>query len=152
MKTIDTREYVSVLREITENGSTASMVVAGNSMAPFLADQRDVICFSRPNRPLRPGDMAFFQRANGDYVMHRIIRIGPAGCELIGDAQTRPEGPIAPAQIFAVVTRVRRKGKWLSPRSPQWFFFAHIWRRMIPLRPWAMRRWAAVRRIFPQKK
>ena len=34
---------------------------------------------------------------------------------LIGDAQTVIEGPIQREQIFAVVTKVKRKGEWIVP-------------------------------------
>lgn len=54
--------------------------------------------------------MAFFRRANGQYVMHRVLRAEKSGAlYLVGDAQQEVEGPIAPQQVFAVVTEVCRK-------------------------------------------
>ena len=72
MKTVDTREYVSMLRELTEEGREVSMLIAGSSMNPFLIHQRDSICFRKPDRELKKGDMVFFQRPDGAFVMHRI--------------------------------------------------------------------------------
>jgi len=57
MKILDTKEYVSVLKELVEEGKEAGMKVAGNSMSPFLAHERDYICFSKPKRALKKGDM-----------------------------------------------------------------------------------------------
>lgn len=64
-KLVDTREYVSVLRELTEAGHEVSMLISGNSMSPFLAHERDTIWFKRPDRELKKGDMVFYQRKAG---------------------------------------------------------------------------------------
>jgi len=132
---VDTREYVDALRSVVEEGKETGMIISGDSMTPFLIHERDAICFRKPDTPLRAGDMVFFQRDNGRYVMHRICRIRPDGYYLAGDAQTAIEGPIRRDQIFARITRVRRKGTWLQPGCFWWEFFAHVWIRIIPLRP-----------------
>ena len=64
MKVVNTREYVSVLRELTEEGQVVSMQIAGSSMSPFLIHNRDMICFRKPepDRRLKKGDMVFYQR------------------------------------------------------------------------------------------
>ena len=110
MKTVDTREYVSMLRELTEEGREVSMLISGSSMNPFLIHQRDSICFRKPERELKKGDMVFFQRPDGAFVMHRIWKVKPEGYYIVGDAQTEIEGPVRREQIFAIVTKVCRKG------------------------------------------
>ena len=85
---IDTREYIDALRGLVEEGREVSMVIAGSSMSPFLIHKRDVICFRSPDRSFRTGDMVFYLRDNGRYVMHRICRVRPEGYYLVGDAQT----------------------------------------------------------------
>ena len=74
MKTVDTNAYVAVLRELIAEGREVSLLISGSSMEPFLKDQRDYICFKAPDRELAAGDMVFYQRGNGQYIMHRIIR------------------------------------------------------------------------------
>lgn len=134
MKTVDTRAYISMLRELVEEGKSVQVVISGGSMLPFLAHGRDTIFFEQPKKPLQRGDMIFFQRRSGDYVMHRIYKMEPEGLYIVGDAQTDIEGPVQPEQVFAVVTAVRRKGKMLGPGSFWWEFFEHIWIRVVPLR------------------
>ena len=53
---------------------------------------------------------------------------------MVGDAQWIIEGPLKREQIFAIVTRVQRKGKMLTPGSFWWEFFEHVWIRMVPIR------------------
>lgn len=53
MKRVDTAEYVSVLRELTEQGKEVSLLISGNSMSPFLIHERDYIYFKKPGRELK---------------------------------------------------------------------------------------------------
>ena len=133
-RVVDTRAYVDALRSLTEEGKEVSMLVAGSSMNPFLIHYRDMIFFKKPDRPLRRGDMVFYQRENGKYVMHRILRVKPEGLYIVGDAQTEIEGPVRPEQVFAIVTRVVRKGREIGPDDFWWIFFERVWLRLIPFR------------------
>lgn len=146
MKIIDTREYVSIFRELTEADKEVGMKIAGNSMAPFLIHERDYIHFKKPNRPLVRGDMVFYQRKNGQFIMHRIWKIDGEDFYMVGDAQQEIEGPIERQQIFALVTRVRRKGKWVEPGDFWWEFFASVWIKMVPARHLLMRWYAFFKR------
>ena len=149
---IDTREYIDALRGLVEEGREVSMVIAGSSMSPFLIHKRDVIYFRSPDRPFRTGDMVFYLRDNGRYVMHRICRVRPEGYYLVGDAQTAVEGPIRPDQIFARITKVRRKEQWLTEGCFWWEFFARIWIRVIPLRPAILGLYSFLRRKKTEKR
>lgn len=136
---VDSQAYLSTLRSLVEEGHDVSMLVTGSSMSPFLIHCRDTIYFGKPDRGLKKGDMVFYQRENGDFVMHRICKIDKTGLYLLGDAQTIIEGPIGRNQIFALVKKVRRKGKWLEPDDMVWKLFSIIWLRLIPLRPFLIK-------------
>lgn len=146
-RTVNAREYIAMLADLAEDGREVSMIVTGSSMNPFLCHGRDVVFFSRPDRPLRPGDMVFYKRADGQYVMHRIVRqYDQQRFDMIGDAQLDIERGVSRGQIFALVTRVQRKGKEIGPGNFWWVFFAHVWRRMIPVRRAVMALYAAGKR------
>lgn len=148
MKTVDTQEYVSTLRALAEEGHEVSMLIAGSSMTPFLCHLRDRIFFAVPDRPLRRGDMVFYQRASGQYVMHRIYKVKKDGYYIVGDAQTQVEGPVAREQIFARITRVERKGKFISEGDFWWDFFAGPWLTLRPVRPILVRAYGWCRALF----
>ena len=135
MRELDTREYISTLRDLVNEGHDVSLIVSGSSMSPFLIHHRDTIIFGPVEGSLRRGDMVFYERPSGQYVMHRVRRVRPEGLYLIGDAQTQTEGPLSPSCVFAIVKAVRRNGLLLDGKSWQWRFFATIWLRVIPLRP-----------------
>lgn len=127
---VDTREYVSVLKEMVEQGHEVSMTIAGTSMEPFLVHNRDRIYFQKPEEPIKKGDMVFFQRKTGEYVMHRVIKVRNHQYYLAGDHQTFLEGPIDRGQIFAKVVSVERDGVWLSEKDRIWKFYADTRRRL----------------------
>lgn len=151
-RVVDTREYVSVLREIAEEGRVVSLKIAGSSMSPFLAHGRDYVYFTRPDRELKRGDMVFYQRDSGQYVMHRIWKKKEDGYYIVGDAQTQIEGPVRRDQIFARITKVKRKGRILQPGDFWWEFFEHIWIRIVPLRRPAVGIYSAFCRLVHRGK
>ncbi len=145
---VDIDAYMPVLRELLAQGQSVSLTVTGESMSPFLRHGRDQIRLAAVTAPPQRGDMVFFRRRNGQYIMHRVLRRMPDGnYAIIGDGQQQVEFPIAPEQIFAVVTQVCRKGVWLGPESFWWRFFAGPWLTLLPLRP-LLRRMA---RFIPEK-
>ena len=151
-RVVDTGAYVSVLRELAESGKTVSMRIAGNSMSPFLVHDRDYIFFTRPEREIRRGDMVFYQRFTGQYGMHRVCRIKDNRYYLVGDAQTKVEGPLYREQIFALITAGKRKGKIVRPGDFWWEFFEHIWVRLIPARRLIVKSYSIISRVFPKKR
>jgi hypothetical protein len=134
MRRLDTDAYVSALRDLVNDGKECRLLISGSSMAPFLVHERDSIIFSKPQRELQRGDMVFYQRETGQFVMHRILHVKPEGLYIVGDAQTEIEGPVNPKQVFAVVTKAQRKGKWIGPGDFWWWFFRTVWLRLVPVR------------------
>lgn len=139
MKLIDTTVYIDELRTLVEEGKEVCLTISGCSMSPFLVHRRDSIFFSKPKRPLKKGDMVFYQRSDGTYVMHRICKVKGADYYMIGDAQVAIEGPLKREQIFALVTKVKRKGKIIQPGDFLWWFFEYVWLKFIPLRPYIVK-------------
>ncbi|MBR6990350.1 MAG: S24/S26 family peptidase [Bacteroidaceae bacterium] len=134
MRRLDTDAYVSTLRDLVNEGKECRLLISGSSMAPFLVHERDSIIFSKPQRELQRGDMVFYQRETGQFVMHRILHVKPEGLYIVGDAQTEIEGPVNPKQVFAVVTKAQRKGKWIGPGDFWWWFFRTVWLWLVPVR------------------
>lgn len=141
MKLIDTTTYIDELRKLVEDGKEVCMIISGSSMSPFLIHRRDSIYFSKPSpdRPFKKGDMVFYQRTDGAYVMHRIYKIKGEDFYMIGDAQVDIEGPLKEEQIFALITKVKRKGKIIKPGDFWWWFFEYVWLKLIPLRPYIVK-------------
>lgn len=123
------------LPQLLQEAESIPLVISGNSMAPFLRHGRDIVYLSKITEPLKRGDMILYQRLNGSYILHRIYKEKNGVYQLVGDGQWGLEPGIRPEQILAVVTAVRRKEKLLRKGSFLWWFFAHIWLTLLPIRP-----------------
>ena len=131
---VDTIEYVSNLREMIRDSHQVVITVAGWSMEPFLRNQRDRVLLQKPSRPPKVGDIVFYQRKTGQYVLHRIYKSKPEGYYMRGDHLTDEEGPIEAEAIFAMVTEVERNGRWFSIDALGWRFTSSLWRLLSPAR------------------
>lgn len=119
-------EYEALLRE----GAELPLVVSGNSMLPFLRHGRDTVFLKRQDGPLRVGDIAFFRRASGAYILHRVVRAESGNYWFLGDAQVLVEGPLPASCVVARVIAVRRGGRLIQPDSLFWRFFTGPWQWM----------------------
>lgn len=130
-----TPEEIKGLMEVCfAAGQPCLVVITGSSMTPFLVPGRDRV-FLRPAPPaLRRGDIAFYERAPGRLVLHRVYRASPQGYYFVGDAQTAIEGPIRRDQILAVAAEAERKGRPQRPGCFWWWFFRTVWLRLVPAR------------------
>ena len=131
---VDTREYVAVLKNMVEQGREVSMTVVGTSMEPFLFHNRDKIYFRKPEGTIKKGDLVFYRRESGAYVMHRVMKVKKEQYYMAGDHQTFLEGPIKEKQIFAKIVSVERAGSWLTEEDKLWKFYAGWWRRLFWVR------------------
>ena len=94
MRVVDTESLMRDYRSALADGAELPLVVSGGSMRPFLAPGRDTVYLRAPDRPLRRGDIAFYRRADGQYVLHRICRARGGQFWFVGDAQDVREGPL----------------------------------------------------------
>lgn len=135
MRHVDTREYITMLRDLINEGKEVSLIVTGSSMSPFLIHERDTVYLRKPDHELKKGDIVFYERDNGQFVLHRILKVHDNGTyDIIGDNQDVVEEGVRRDQIFAYVFKVKRKGKIIEPGSFWWEFFAGPWTEIIPAR------------------
>lgn len=79
-------------------------------MQPLLRHMRDGVTIIPPDR-IRRGDIVLFDRMNGRYALHRVIRMGKTGFSMAGDNQWHLEKELSYDQIIGVVSRIHRGGK-----------------------------------------
>lgn len=142
---LEPEQLKTLLQACFENGGEFPLTVTGSSMTPFLAPGRDRVYLRRPEGALKRGDIAFFERRNGQLILHRVYRAGGEGYYFVGDAQQMIEGPIRPGQILAVVDHAERKGRVQKPGCFWWEFFRTVWLRLLPARRSVMGVYARLR-------
>lgn len=150
-------ESVSYEEELQKNGKIIRTNV-GISMMPLLREGRDVMIIERPSGRLKKYDVPLYKR-NGQYVLHRIIRVKPDGYDIIGDNCVRVEKDVKDEQVIGVLTGVIRGGKEISFDSFGYKLYYHLWCDFLYIRIFilkikflclgAIRR---IRRLFGGKK
>ena len=118
MKTLSLslKDIYPIMEQAFSENECVHLTVRGNSMSPFLRDGRDTATFSAlQGRKICKGDIVFYQRAGGQFVMHRVYSVETDGTmTMLGDAQWTLEKGIRPDQLRAYVTKVTRKGQEIS--------------------------------------
>ena len=148
-KKLDTNQYMDALRELVLQGHGVSVRVAGGSMSPFLKDGRDTVFFSAPKTEIKKGDIVFYTRPGGQYVMHRVCRVNAGGSlDICGDAQCVMECGVPREAVFARVDKAERDGRIIAPGDKCWDFFSGFWVDAFGLRPVLLRGGSAAKKIM----
>lgn len=124
-KSVHLYELSEPMRIVLREGGEVSFVTAGVSMLPLLRNRMDTAFLHKPMRKIRRGDVLFYQRDNGKYVLHRVVGKRKNGYILRGDNQREKEYGIRDDQVLAVLTAIRRDDKLIPMRS--------AWNRMYVL-------------------
>lgn len=104
-------ELAPLIEDQLQNGGSVSFTVKGISMSPMLADGVDSICIKKAVFPLKKYDIPFYRRENGQFVLHRIIKVTPNGYICRGDHQIEKEYPVTDDMIIGVLNGYTHKGK-----------------------------------------
>ena len=131
---IPMEQLCPLLEEQLEHGA-ARLPVTGSSMLPMLKQGRDVVRLVRLRGIPVSGDVLLYRRENGQYVLHRLIRMeGDENCLFCGDNQW--EGEIVPLSgVIARVDGVWRGGRWINlERKGSYLCYQRIWTALFPVR------------------
>lgn len=122
-------EYDDLIKEVIKSGGEFRMYPKGVSMLPILRQGKDSVVLVKPQFPLQRGQIIFYQRKNGQYVLHRIVGVNKDNYVLCGDNQTYKEEGITQDMIIAVVNRIYRGEKEVSQSAHKVYEF--LWRPFI---------------------
>ena len=130
------KDIYPLIAETLGGGGEVYITVRGSSMSPFLHDGRDQAVFaSVADRRIRRGDIVFYQRRGGQFVMHRVYSVDAEGTlTMLGDAQVALEPDIEPEQIIALSKAFIRKGKRIECNSFIYKSYSYLWYLAYPLR------------------
>ena len=142
--------YADVLSELLSGGAVFPMVVTGSSMLPFLKSDRDIVRLYKTDRFYR-GQIVFFRRSSGEFVLHRVRRICSDGMLLVnGDAQKWCEY-IHKDRVLAEVISVSRNHRDILPNSFGYRFFCMIWYPTRLFRPFIWKVYGFFRKLTKKK-
>lgn len=107
---------VSFEEELERSGKLIYTTV-GVSMNPLIKQDRDLSIIEKPKGRLKKFDVALYKRANGQYVLHRVVKVLEDGYVILGDNCCSKEYNIKESQILGVLTSLVRNGKEIDLNS-----------------------------------
>ena len=110
-------EIEPMIKKAIDNGEEFNLITAGTSMLPMLRDRKDTVVLAEKKGKLRKYDLPLYKRADGSFVLHRIVGIEKDGYKMSGDNHLMIEYPVTDEQIIAVTTAFIRDGKRISTSS-----------------------------------
>lgn len=132
--------------ELAEHGRLVYTNV-GDSMMPMLRERRDLLIIERPQGRLRKYDVPLYKRDNGQYVLHRILKVRKGDYVLCGDNRYGREYGITDRHIIGVLTGFVRDGKTYSVTGRGYKLYVHLWCDLFYIRAAVLRARAVLRRI-----
>ncbi len=118
MSDISLGDYIPLICEVIGGGGEFRLYPRGTSMLPLLRQGKDSVALVSPSSPRR-GDILLYRRADGAYVLHRLVKIRRGG-ELVfsGDNHMMVESGIEKESILAAVAAVYREDKRIEKKAP----------------------------------
>ena len=110
LEVVPIAQLVPLMSAAIADGKPVELTVTGNSMRPLLKDRVSSVRLVRPDN-LQTGDIVFFQRGDGRYVLHRITAIHDGAYDIVGDNQYAVDRDIPESCIMAKVGAYNRNGK-----------------------------------------
>ncbi len=127
-------DIVNISLPFLEMGREIKFTVVGNSMYPLFINNRDKVTVAGAEK-IKKRDIILYRRADGSYVLHRVVGKGKLGFKLCGDDQVAIEYPVKQEDILAVMTSFERKGKEYSTKCLWYRIYSFLWCLVLPVRP-----------------
>ena len=122
----------------------------GDSMEPLLHDRRQTIVLSLLPARARKHDVILVKRADGHFVLHRVIRVLDTGYLTRGDNRFRADAPVSDGEVLARLDGYYRGENFVSVTSRRYRAYLFFWVKN-PLRFAYLAARAAFHRLFRRK-
>lgn len=119
-----------IIEEKLKSGGDVIFKPRGVSMLPLIRQGLDSVTVSPVKAAPEVGDVIFYRRPDGQFVLHRIIGKDSLGYILCGDNQWIKERGVKPQWIIGVMTAVERDGKTVDVCHPAYLRYV----KRLPLR------------------
>lgn len=135
-------------KEILSNRPVITLT-DGDSMEPLLFHHSSQIVIIKAKLPLKKGDLPLYKRPNGQFVLHRIVKVKGNDYYTRGDNRYAKE-KVPSEWILGVVTEIYRKNRHIKVTDLSYRLYVKIWNVIFPLR-YIIYRGRSFRRIWKKR-
>ena len=115
-----------LIRQELAEGRSVRFAPRGISMLPMLRQGLDTVTISPVRGKLKKHDLPLYQRDDGKYILHRIIRVGET-YTCMGDNQFYREAGVRQDQMIGLVTEFTRGKKTVSVKAWYYRLYCRFW-------------------------
>ena len=134
-----------LFRERLAAGQKVKFSPRGTSMLPMLRQGIDTVTLSPLPEKLRKYDLPLYQRKDGKYILHRVVKVGDT-YTCIGDNQFVYEYGLTHDQMIAVVSSFTRGSREYSVDHWGYRLYCRLWHHSRKLRHFCRRALGWLRR------
>ncbi len=127
-KNVRMEQLMPLFRERLEKGQTVRFMPRGVSMLPMLRQGIDSVVLSPVPEKLKRFDLPLYQRENGQYILHRVIKVEDT-YTCLGDNQFDKEYGVKHEQMIGLVTEYYRGDKHHSVNELGYRLYCRLWYR-----------------------
>ena len=131
--TFSLEDLMPLIREQLAMGQNVRIYPNGTSMMPMIRQKIDSVILSPLPQTLQKFDLPLYQRKNGQYVLHRIVKAEKT-YTCVGDNQFDLEIGLEHSQMIAVVTGFYRGDKLYPVTHLGYRFYCQFWHLSRPMR------------------
>lgn len=146
-RSISLEDVLPLLEETVAQGKSFRFMPKGTSMRPMLIMGRDSVELTKVTGPLKKYDIPLYRRADGQFVLHRIVKAGET-YTCIGDNQFEYEPGVQQDQIIAVVSAFQHNGKRYPVTDLSYRLYCRFWHFSRPIRHLFRRGKSFLRRLI----
>ncbi len=139
--------------ELKKNG-VIGFVPSGNSMWPIIKNRKHSVVVLAKTEKLKPLDVALYIRADGTFVLHRVMEITEQGYIMCGDSQTSLE-TVLEDQVIGYMSGFYKGKRYIESTDPEYLDRVKKWygnskRRKRKIKCFYRRLWlkGIIKRIF----
>lgn len=130
---VSLEELMPLIRESLAQGKKVRFSPRGVSMLPMLRQGMDTVVLSPLPERLKKYDLPLYQRKDGQYVLHRVVKAGEK-YTCMGDNQFFPEPGLDHGQMIALVTAFNRGGREHTVNEIGYRIYCRAWHYSRPVR------------------
>ena len=116
---IDLNEAWPLISEVIESDGEFRLYPRGTSMMPLIREGIDSVLLIKA-RDVSKNDMVFYKRENGQFVLHRAVKIKKNSYVMCGDNQFKLEKGIRQENVLAVVKGFYRDELYVDENNEEY--------------------------------
>ena len=123
---VSLNDVYELLTTQLKDGGTVRFKPKGTSMLPTLRQGVDEVVISTLKKKPKKYDILFYRRANGQFVLHRLIKMHKGEYVMRGDHQFEYEYSITDDNIIGVVSEIYRDGRCIKRGSVEFLLWGSL--------------------------